>query len=204
MRQLELSDLEVATNIQSEAFFNDPLWVYLYPDENQRRWFLYRAFRSFFRIGLSTGQVYGVGDPIQGIAVWETPDSKAPTIQDVIRSGVVWDGLRLITRPGILAFPRAFKVFGEFERMRKQYAPEPQFYLSTISVEPLAQGQGLASKLIRPFLKQADARRLPCYTETMTPENVGLYIYYGFEVMEEYSVPDTDLKQWGFYRPVPS
>ncbi|MBZ0285130.1 MAG: GNAT family N-acetyltransferase [Anaerolineae bacterium] len=84
--------------------------------------------------------------------------------------------------------------------MQKQYAPEPHYYLNTIAVLPEAQGKGLASQLIKPFLANADAEGVSVYTETMTPANVGLYEHYGFRVMEQYHVPQTDLSIWSFYR----
>jgi ribosomal protein S18 acetylase RimI-like enzyme len=85
--------------------------------------------------------------------------------------------------------------------MRKTYAPGPHLYLQTIGIRPEAQGQGLASRLIRPFLAEADRRGLPCYTETVTPENVGLYEHYGFRVVEMRHLPGLGLTLWGFYRP---
>lgn len=56
----------------------------------------------------------------------------------------------------------------------------------------------------RKLTAEADARGLPTYTETMTPANVGLYAHYGFQVMEAYRIPNTDLMQWAFLRPVGS
>lgn len=47
---------------------------------------------------------------------------------------------------------------------------------------------------------KADAEGVSVYTETMTPANVGLYEHYGFRVMEQYRVPQTDLSIWSFYR----
>jgi ribosomal protein S18 acetylase RimI-like enzyme len=72
--------------------------------------------------------------------------------------------------------------------------------LQTIGIRPEAQGQGLASRLIRPFLAEADGRGLPCYTETVTPENVSLYEHYGFQVAEQCRLPGLPLTLWGFYR----
>lgn len=172
IRQLKPSDLENAVEVQANAFFTDPLWCYLYPHEDKRQWFLHQLFRTIFRPIIKAGQVTGVGNPVQGIAVWDTPDTRSPTFSDIVQSGVVWDGLRLLGNPSVLAFPKALKFFNKFEQMKKQYATQPHFYLATISVHPSAQGQGLASKLIRPFLDKADNLNLPCYTETMTPDNV--------------------------------
>ena len=52
---------------------------------------------------------------------------------------------------------------------------------------PSARGQGLSSRLIRPFLEMAD---------TLTRSNVGLYKHFGFQCVEESPVPGTELTVW--------
>jgi hypothetical protein len=185
------------TAVLSKAFYSDPLWKYLVPDDAKRAALLPKFYRAFVRLGLRSGQTFGVGDPVEGVAVWSKPG------QEVVFSGLFGvDFLKLIFSPFILTFARtAFPIFSRFEMMQKRYAPEPHFYLNTIGVMPEAQGKGLASKLIRPFLAQADTQGVSTYTETMTPSNVGLYEHYGFRVMEEYCVPNTELSIWSFYRP---
>jgi hypothetical protein len=38
------------------------------------------------------------------------------------------------------------------------------------------------------------------YTETSTPENVGLYEHYGLKTMAVYDVRGANLRLWSFYR----
>lgn len=197
MRPLSLADLDRATVVQARAFMNDPLWVYLIPDLRQRQIYLPRFSRVLFRFGILNGQAYGVGDPLGGVALWSAPAQKT-RLSAALRAGFP----RLLFSPFLFQFVRAGEIFGRFGEMQKQYAPDPHYYLNTISVLPEAQGQGLASKLIRPILAQADREGVSTYTETMTPSNVGLYQHYGFQVMEEYRVPGKDLSLWAFYRPV--
>jgi ribosomal protein S18 acetylase RimI-like enzyme len=195
-RRLTLADLERAVEVQSRAFASDPLWVYLVPDEKQRWKDLRRLFVPTFRLGILSQQAYGVGDPLEGVAVWNLPGEKTP-LSAILRAGF-W---RVLLSPGTIAqFRKAIPIFSQFERMQKQFALDTYYYLSTISVHPDVQGKGVASRLIRPFLAKADAEGIGAYTETMTPENVGLYEHYGYRVMEAYQVPGTDLCIWSFYR----
>jgi ribosomal protein S18 acetylase RimI-like enzyme len=189
-------DLVAATEVQVSAFLNDPLWVYLFPDSGRRERTARQTFRAALRFALLNGQLYGTGHPTEGIAIWTMPHQKT-RLRAVLGSGL-W---RLLFSPFVLQVRRSIPVFSQFERMQKQYAPQPHYYLNTISVLPDAQGKGLASKLIRPFLARADVERVGSYTETMTPSNVGLYQHFGFKVMEDYSVPNTHLHIWSLYRP---
>lgn len=197
LKILALDDLETAVSIQSRAFQNDPLWQYLYPELDKRNRYLPLFYRAFLRAAIQQQQAVGVAEPLAGIAVWSRPQQSFDFSQFLNRSS-----LRLFFSPFALAFIRAGKIFGRFETMQKQYAPTPHYYLNTISVLPEAQGQGLASQLIRPFLPLADDQSVGVYTETMTPANVALYEHFGFHCMEEYQVPGTTLRQWAFYRPV--
>ena len=84
--------------------------------------------------------------------------------------------------------------------MRKTYAPCPHFYLQAIGIQPGAQGKGLASHLIRPFLVEADVlwpRRLYRNDDA---SQVALYEHFGFRIVETYNAPGTPLTLWGFYR----
>lgn len=194
---LRSSDLDAAVRIQSSAFQDDPLWVYLLPDPQRRAVALRRCFNPVFATSIRAGQVYGAGTPLAGLAVWSTPRSTTP-LSAALPS--IPGFLKIALSPFVLRFRLAFPIFGKFDEFKQKHVHGPHYYLNTISVAPEAQGQGLASKLIRPFLDEADTQGLPVYTETMTPSNVGLYTHYGFKVMEEYRFPGTDLYLWSFLR----
>lgn len=196
LRPLTSVDLPRAVEIQSTAFANDPFWLLLLPNERRRNTFRTRFFRAFLSLYIANGQAYGVGNPLEGIVVWSKPNQREPGFSTFLQSGFI----SLFLSPILFSFPRIARVFGKFAAMQKQYAPDPHYYLNTISVLPQAQGKGLASKLIKPFLEQADREGVGAYTETSTPSNVSLYEHYGFQVMEAYRLPNADLTLWGFYR----
>ena len=57
-----------------------------------------------------------------------------------------------------------------------------------------------AGALLRPVLARMDEDGLPCYLCTQNPENVPLYQHFGFEVVEEGTVPDSDIRHWAMMR----
>jgi ribosomal protein S18 acetylase RimI-like enzyme len=197
LRKLTFADTAQAIEVQSLAFEQDPLWVYAVPNVEKRRRLLRQTFTPTVRLGILNGQAYGIGSPTEGLVLWRSPTDRPPVL-NFVKAGF-W---RLLVNPAFLAiFPKVLPVFLQFGRMQKRYASDPHYYLETISIAPTSQGKGLASTMIRPFLEKADAEGVGVYTETVTPSNVGLYEHYGLRVVEEYAVPKTPLKVWGFYRP---
>lgn len=196
-RRLQPAELDAAVEVEARAFAEDPLWVYLIPDADRRMVYLRRFNRPFFKAAMAAGRVYGIGNPPAGVAIWVKPGEANPGFIDLVRAGF----LRQLLSPFALSFVKAAPIFSKFDEFRERYATGPHYYLSTIGVVPEAQGRGLASRLIRPFLDAADGEDVGSYTETMTPSNVPLYEHYGFRCEVEYNVPGTDLRLWSFYRP---
>ena len=190
-------DLDRAAGVLASAFHDDPLWQFLIPETGRREQTLDAFFRAVLTFSFTNQSVYGAGEPLAAVAVWGFPgQAKAK-----VASQVLVRFLKLAAGPFLFSAFRARGVFSRFERMQKKYAPDPHYYLQTVGVAPQAQGQQLASRLIRPFLEQADAQGMGAYTETVTPANVTLYEHYGFRVVEECPVTGTGLTCWGFYRP---
>ena len=74
--------------------------------------------------------------------------------------------------------------------------PVAHFYLSALGVEPERQGEGVGTALMQPVLQRADRDERACYLETATGRNVLLYERQGFEVVEELTLPGTDVHGW--------
>lgn len=197
---LASADALTAANVLARAFAEDPLWCYLLPDPAKRRKALHISFRAIVPWYVKQGQVYGVGQPLEGVAIWQPPQGAAQPIRAAWTALLSQHTLRLLFSPTVWIFRRAIPIFSQFERMHRHYAPMPHYYLSTIGVLPELHGQGRASRLIQPVLAQADAQRCVVYTETMTPSNVPIYEHYGFVCQEQFQVPQTTLSIWSLYR----
>ena len=196
MRQLSLAETSTAADVLARAFADDPLWQYLLPQRPERILTARQAVRATVPLYARSEQLYGTDGALDGVAVWRPPRPIRPQPSSLLNPSL----LTLLVSPFLRALPAAIPIFAQFERMHRQYCPEPHWYLSTIGVVPEAQGRGLASQRIRPILALADRERCSAYTETMTPSNVPLYEHYGFRCMEQYHVPGTDLSIWSFHR----
>ena len=82
------------------------------------------------------------------------------------------------------------------EERRRRHAPGLHFYLAALGVEPERQGEGIGTALVQPALAMADADGIAAYLETATGRNVLLYERLGFTVVEELTLPDTDVHGW--------
>ncbi|MFN8443978.1 MAG: GNAT family N-acetyltransferase [Caldilineaceae bacterium] len=196
MQLLRIEQSDEAAKVLANAFADDPLWLYLLPDVAERHKALFCSFRATMPYYAYNDQVYGIDNPLEGVAIWQPPNARTRGWWTFINQYM----LKLLFSPFMRAFPRVIPIFAQFDRMHKQYASAPHYYLSTIGVIPAAQGKGLASQLIKPILAKADAERYSVYTETMTPSNVPLYEHYGFACQEKFEVPETRLSIWSLYR----
>jgi ribosomal protein S18 acetylase RimI-like enzyme len=70
-----------------------------------------------------------------------------------------------------------------FEQM-DQFHPAGVWFLPMIGVDPVAQGRGLGSALLRHGLGACDRDGLPAYLEASNPRNLALYERHGFRVVK--------------------
>lgn len=54
--------------------------------------------------------------------------------------------------------------------------------------------------LVKAALSRIDEEHLPCYLDTEEEENVSLYQRYGFRVVEELTIPGTNIRLWAMLR----
>lgn len=69
------------------------------------------------------------------------------------------------------------------EQMSRYHPSEPHWYLPLIGVDPLQQGKGYGTALMRYALDICDGDRALAYLESTNPRNVPLYQRHGFELL---------------------
>jgi GNAT superfamily N-acetyltransferase len=126
-------------------------------------------------------------DP-RGTSLWMAPDTQLPT-----------DDLGEILL-GAVAPARQSDVLTLFERIATHHPTEPHWYLPFIGVDPVAQGRGIGSALLRRGLERCDRDGLSAYLEASAPGNRRLYERHGFEVVGELRTADSP-PLWPMLRP---
>lgn len=189
-----LADVRRIAATLARAFQDDPLMRYAIPDAEQRRGLLPRLMALNTRYGCRYGAVY-ITPNYEGVAIWLPPGQTRMTLWRILRAG-------MFTAPLWAPWPalRRLAVSGDHSaRLHARCLTAPHWYLAQIGVEPAAQRQGIASRLLRPMLARMDAAALPCYLETENAANIAFYQRHGFRVVGEDASPGNP-PIWGMVR----
>lgn len=195
-RQLTLSDLEPMTQVLAQSFEEDPLVSFILPNQKTRVKTVAKFFRAMGRLNIRAGSAFGVGEPLQGVAVWIFPNKPeaSATPKDLLSF------LPVLFSSYPMGMRRARAVLSQIDANHKKHASEPHFYLDNLGVLASSRGQGLSSQLIRPFLEMADSQKVIAYTDTVTDVNVPLYQHFGFELVEENLIAGTGITTYALKR----
>ena len=161
---------QVVTDVITLAFSTDPMARWAYPNPATYLAVMPETIKAFGSNGFAHGTVHLVGDG-GAAAMWLPP-------------GVHPDSERLEALTEQHApRDRRSDMAHVFEQMGKFHPEEPCWYLPLIGVDPLSQGRGLGSALLRYALQHVDRSGAPAYLESSNPRNVPLYERHGFEVL---------------------
>jgi ribosomal protein S18 acetylase RimI-like enzyme len=164
-------DLPQLARSLASAFFEDPLFCWVFPDPSARPAHLERWMRLNLDIGFTRGHLYTVTEN-RGAAIWSPPNVQLfdpPALTQVVEvlSKLVGDGTQ--------------KVLEGFLRIVAVHPQDnPHFYLLLLGTHADYQNQGLGSRLIRPVLKRCDSQGLPAYLESTNARNIPFYQRQGF------------------------
>ncbi len=199
-RQLAPSDIEPMAQALANAFSEDPLVSFILPNAKTRVKTIAKFFRAMGRLNIRAGSAFGIGEPLQGVAVWSFPNKPEASVtpKDLLTF------LPVLFSSYTIGVRKARAILGQIDANHKKHASEPHFYLDNLGVLASARGQGLSSKLIHPFLEMADSQRVIAYTDTVTKSNVPLYQHFGFELVEENRIADTGITTYALRRPINS
>ncbi len=180
IRPVRREDVGRLSHVLARAFRDDPTHRWFLPSERAWRRHSHRIFSLLLRDNLATGTVL-TNDRLESVALWNEPSAPEP---GPLRRFVF--GVRIHRHFGA-NIPRAIRGFRVIEESQPS---QPKWYLSVVGTDPPRQGRGVASALIEPALARADAEDLPAWLEASRPENVPYYQRFGFEVTDEFSLPD--------------
>jgi ribosomal protein S18 acetylase RimI-like enzyme len=178
-----------AGEMLTRAFFDDPKLTHLIPEIAAKKELSRYLFEFELQYGMNYGDVYTTSPAVEGVAVWLPSTKSEVTFWRAFRSG----GMVLQKRLGKQIMDRLMSFSTEIDVLHKKHAPFPHYYLFFIGVDPVYQKKRVASRLITPMLSWLDIQKLSCYLNTQNEKNIGLYEHYGFEVIEQLVLPDSDM-----------
>lgn len=152
------------------AFTSDPVARWTWSDPQQFLLTFPRFAQAFGGKAFAHGTAYTIDD-YSGAALWLGP-------------GVEPDDETMTTLLRETASEQSRRDAPEVMQQMARFHPnEPHWYLPLVGVDPLRQGQGLGSALMRHALVPVDTDRRPAYLESTNPKNVPLYQRHGFELL---------------------
>lgn len=160
------------------GFSDDPLYVWLYPDPDQRRMSLTATFDLMLRAGLERGLVRCTDDH-RAVAIWTAPGD------DLLDDTVLDDWVQLLRRD---APDRVEAALAAMSACASHAPTEPHWVLHLVVVHADHQGCGLGTALLRSTLGDVDATGAPAYLESSNAQNVRAYQRLGFAVVGEVTI----------------
>ena len=175
------SRIDAAAAVYGRAFMDDPIAVWITPDEARRARGLPIMFGACMRYAQRFGGRVELSDAApRGVATWLEPGRSPPATLGLLRTGLAGVLLRLGSGMG-----RFFTFVDTFDDLHRRDVTQPHWYLWLLAVDPPEQGKGVGGELLRRTLREADESALPCYLETARESNVSLYRRFGFRVLRE-------------------
>ncbi len=74
-------------------------------------------------------------------------------------------------------------LFAALEELAAYHPAEPHWFLPVIAVDPISQGRGIGSQLMKHAVAKCDEAGMRAYLESSNPRNISLYERHGFKVI---------------------
>lgn len=195
MIQLGTKDIDWATSLLVEVFRNEPPLADMFRGPRREK-----QVKYFIKCSCTYALMFGDGYTTperDGVAMWLLPGKTKMTLGRMFRAGMLSAPFRL----GFAAFGRFMGFTQLTDKLHKNSAPMPHYYLFMLGVCPASQGKGIGGLLLADMLRRVDHEGMSAYLETQNERNVGFYQKFGFEVAAEEPFPKLDgLRNWGMLR----
>jgi ribosomal protein S18 acetylase RimI-like enzyme len=190
--------IKEACKVAGSAFQDDPVTVFSYPDDGERRQKLQYGFYVVYKYGIKHGLAYATSKNLEGITIWLPPKKVYQSIWSMMRYGM----FHTMRKAGlkIKAMKRTMAIFNYEDEKHKELVPYGHWYFQNIAVKPEEQRKGYGGLLISTMIKNIESDGLPIYVETNTEKNVSIYQKHGFEILEHVMIPKTDVPLWCMLR----
>jgi len=191
IRRATMREVPAMAGTLARAFAHDPFYSFLAGDAPERNQRMRDGWSGILRFGSARLAETYTTDDHAGVAIWIPPGHPGSSFLDSLRMMPAisrlagWRRLRTVTN-----------AIAALEERHRHHAPQPHFYLSALGVDPDRQGEGIGTALLEPVLDRCDRDRFAAYLETATARNVLLYERLGFGVVEELTLPNTDVHGW--------
>ncbi|MEV4192583.1 GNAT family N-acetyltransferase [Streptomyces toxytricini] len=177
IRQADGTDRDAVARLLDEAFRDDPVSCWVFPDPAHRAAVHGKFLGVFVDVALAEGRIDYAADG-SAAALWlrvpaGTPGEDGP--EDDVPAL-----MRAVADPDNERCELVGRLTGAVHPTSEEHA-----YLLMIAVAPGRQGEGLGTALMRPVLERCDREGLPAYLEASSERSRRLYERLGWEFTGE-------------------
>ena len=180
-RPLMRKELAAVIATSGRAFFDDPFFSYMLPDDDTRRSRLPMFFRSVYSHMGPHGRIFTVrndDDEVLGVAAWLSTGGYPLPVSLQLRQ--IPSSLR--------TFYRSRRALTQGNRyvaaLTRAHRKDPQWYLMVLCADPPAQRSGIGTMLLDQALAIIDAEGVGSHLETPRLDNVAYYERFGYQLIE--------------------
>lgn len=175
------ADLPTVVDTMAEAFYDDPVWGWAFPDPERRL----EQHRALWQLAVESALGYEwvwLTDGCASASLWIPPGKPELRPEDEERLEPL-----LVELLGDGA-ARVLKTFERFDVAHPR--GEPHYYLSLLATHPGHRGKGEGMGLLADNLAQIDAEGVPSFLESSNPANDHRYERLGFVRCGEFELPE--------------
>ncbi|NVM46625.1 MAG: GNAT family N-acetyltransferase [Candidatus Lokiarchaeota archaeon] len=194
---LDKTHVKSAGEVLGRSLQDDPVSIHDIPDKIKRHAVMKHVFQMTCCLGVKYGETHATSLDLEGIAVWLPYISKE--FKMIINLGCMLKSK--MYKLGREAQKRIMPIEKYSTKVHREFVSGDHWYLQSLGVEPVHQGKGYGRLLMEYMLEKIDnSNPLPVFLETSTEINVKFYKRFGFEVVKEGVIPETDVEQWYLLR----
>lgn len=162
------------------GFISDPVARWCWPESDSYLANMPRFINAYGGKAFGNGCAW-VDQDVLGAALW-LPPGEHPDEEEL---GEVVTSTLSEAKQGLL--------FAALEELGTHHPEEPHWFLPLIAVDPMWQGRGVGSQLMRHAVARCDESGTRAYLESSNPRNIAFYERHGFEVVAEVRSGDCPL-----------
>lgn len=177
-------ELIKAVKIFSDAFVNDTLFTFSFPDNKQRERLtgIIYEFVVFELVPSMNLELKGLYENknLVAVCIYTTPESNTAWTEKLGKA---------VNKMWSKAKDDSVKLIGEYSMNSRNFKiGEPHFYFNELAVSPKEQGKGFGKKMFQHI--ESECRKHPTakgiYLDTPNPVNVKIYKHLGYKTVNEF------------------
>ncbi|WP_261378230.1 GNAT family N-acetyltransferase [Paenibacillus agilis] len=199
---LQRRDIPQAAAIFAEQFMEDPLYIFILPNQRTRLNVLRIFFRNYLDMLYPYSDLYASSTQLEGVMLVfrsEKFGSSRLAQMNYLRRIVVaiLKSLPACKYIGVKGLLRGVSILKNMSSAWLSMLEErPYVHMDMLVVQQQYRGTGVVTKMVMPLIDECTANDVACTLETQNPNNVPLYGRYGFELVDTINMPDSELEQY--------